>query len=244
MIGGMALSAKRSPIASWTIIPATLLFLGLICTQNIIWSRWALPVMPMICIFAGLAIATLGELIGRRLSGTRSAIAIGVLAVVAGAPSLKALIAHKTERAHDTRIQAARWSTAHIPPGSTVVFEHLELKLRDQPWTILFPIGDAGCIDGKRALTDGVKYDEVEQLRNGSPIVDLGNVNPKRINTCRADYAVLAYYDLYLAERTRYPDELETYRRLLAGGRTVGLFRPQPGLSGGPVVRIVALPPH
>lgn len=245
-LGGAALaavpSASTSPIARWTMIPATILFLALICTQNLIWSRWVLPVLPMICIFAGFALATLGELIGRRLSGIRMAIAIGALGILAGTPSLMAAIAGSTERANDTRIQAARWAADHIPRGSRVVFEHLELKLRDQPWQILFPIGDAGCIDGKRALSGGISYAQVQQLRNGSPIVDLGNVSRQRIESCRADYAVLAYYDLYRAEGARYPAELATYRTLLANGRTVALFRPAPGRAGGPVVRVVALP--
>lgn len=244
VLGGGIVSAVRSPVARWTMIPAAMLFLGLICTQNLIWSRWVLPVMPMFCIFAGVALVSIGEAIAARLSGPRLAAAIGLLSIVAAAPSLKAAIAGSAERANDTRIQAARWATQHVPAGSRVVFEHLELSLRDRPWQILFPIGDAGCIDGKRALRDGVDYDDVQRLRNGSPIVDLGNVSPNRTETCRADYAVLAYYDLYQAERALYPAELAIYGRLLAGGRTVALFIPSPGRSGGPVVRIVALQPH
>ena len=244
VLGGAIVSGVRSPVARWTIIPAAFLFLGLICTQNLIWSRWVLPIMPMICIFAGVALVSLGQAIAGRLSGARLAVAIAVLAIVAGAPSLKAAIAGSAERANDTRIQAARWATAHIPAGSRVVFEHLELSLRNRPWQILFPIGDAGCIDGQRALRDGIDYDDVQRLRNGRPIVDLGNVSLNRIETCRADFAVLAYYDLYQAERALYPAELATYRRLLAGGRTVALFIPSPGRAGGPVVRVVALPPR
>jgi 4-amino-4-deoxy-L-arabinose transferase-like glycosyltransferase len=244
MSAGFILSAVRSPIARWTMIPAAVLFLGLICTQSMIWTRWILPVMPMICIALGVAVVWLGRMIARRLRGWPARLAIGLVVAVAAAPSLVAAADHKAERANDTRIQAARWARANIPAGSRVVFEHLELSLRDQPWQILFPIGDAGCIDGKRALSEGVNYDEVQALRNDSPIIDLGNVSTRRIDTCRADYAILAYYDLYLAERDRYPSELATYRTLLAGGRTVGLYRPEPGQAGGPVVRIVALPPH
>lgn len=243
-LGGAIVSAARSLVARWTMIPATGLFLGLICTQDLIWARWILPVMPMICIFAGVALVSIGEALARRLSGPRLVAAIFVLAMAAGAPSLQAAVAGSAERANDTRLQAARWASLHIPAGSRVVFEHLELGLRDRPWQILFPIGDAGCVDGKQALRDGIDYDDVQRLRSGSPIVDLGNVSPNRIESCRADYAVLAYYDLYQAERALYPAELATYRRLLAGGTTVALFIPSPGRVGGPVVRIVALAPH
>lgn len=242
--GGAIASGLRSPVARWTLIPAAAAFLALICSQNLIWSRWVLPVLPMFCIFAGVALVWLGERISRSLGIRDPRIAIGALATVAIIPSLMAAAAHSAERANDTRAQAARWAAAHIPAGSRVVFEHLELKLRDQPWQFLFPLGEAGCIDGLRALRTGVRFERVQQLRRGSPIVDLGNVSPERIESCRADYAVLAYYDLYLSESGRYPAEVGIYRKLLAGGRTVALFRPQPGRAGGPVVRIVALPQH
>jgi len=241
-LGGAVLSAIRSAIARWTMIPATTLFLALICTQNLIWSRWVLPVMPMICIFAAFAIVSIAAMIRCRLSKIPFRLSIAALAIGVGAVPVMAAIAQSRERANDTRSQAARWAVANIPTGSRVVFEHLELSLRDRPWRILFPIGSAGCIDGVALLRGGVDFDQVQQLRNGSPIVDLGNVSPQRIETCRADYAVLAYYDLYWLERDRYPAEYDTYRKLLAGGRTVALFRPVPGRSGGPVVRIVALP--
>ena len=244
VLAGIGLSATRSPVSRWTMIPAALIFLALICTQNVIWSRWVLPVLPMFCIAAGIALVVLAELIGRTLGGTARILAIGALAIAVGIPTFTAAVAQSTERSNDTRTQAADWAVRHIPPGSRVVFEHLELSVRDRPWTILFPIGDAGCIDGVAALRTGVRLNEVQKLRKGSPIVDLGHVSPKRIETCRADYAILAYYDLYLAEREDYPAELETYRTLLDGGRTVALFRPEPGRIGGPVVRVVALPSH
>lgn len=232
---GLAWSAIRSPVARWTMIPATLLFVGLICTQNLIWSRWVLPVMPMLCIGAGFAIVSIARLFANRFAIAALALAVGAAPVMAG-------IAQSRERGNDTRARAARWASTNFPTGSRVVFEHLELSLRDRPWTILFPIGSAGCVDGVALLRGGVDFDEVQSLRGASPIIDLGNVAPNRLETCRADFAMLAYYDLYQLERSRYPAEVATYRRLLAGGHTIALFRPVPGRSGGPVVRIVALP--
>ncbi len=241
-IVGLAGSARQSPIARWTMIPAAVLFLVLISTQHIIWSRWVLPVLPMLCIGAAFATVTIARLLARRLSGKRRRLAIAALTTIVSVQPIQAAFSQALERSNDTRARAAAWATAHIPAGSGVVFEHLELSVRGQPWTILFPIGSAGCVDGPALLAGGVDFDEVQSLRGASPIVDLGNVSPARLDSCRADFAVLAYYDLYRAEAPRYPLEIATYRRLLAGGRTVALFRPEPGRSGGPVVRIVALP--
>lgn len=233
-IAGLAWSARTSPVARWTMIPATLLFLALIVSQDIIWSRWVLPVMPMLAIGAAFAIVQVARRVANRW-------AIAALAVAVSAAPVVAAVGQARERANDTRARAAAWARAHIPSGSTVVFEHLELSLRDQPWTILFPIGRAGCVDGVALLAGGVDFDEVQSLRGASPIIDLGNVAPNRMESCFADFAILAYHDLYQVEAKRYPAEIATYRRLLAGGRTVALFRPQQGRSGGPVVRIVAL---
>ncbi len=123
-----------------------------------------------------------------------------------------------------------------------MVVEHLALKLRTQPWHFLFPIGAGGCVDALKLLDKNIGYDEIQRDRSKSAIVDLGNVAPARIASCRADYAVLSYYDLYRLETTRFPQQVANYRSLLAGGRTVAVFNPEPGKADGPVVRIVLIP--
>ena len=77
--------------------------------------------------------------------------------------------------------------------------------------------------------------------RRGSSIVDLGNVASDKLESCRADYAILTYYDLYLAEQAGFPDQVERYRELIGSGRTVALFRAPAKFAGWPSVRIVAL---
>ena len=72
-------------------------------------------------------------------------------------------------------------------------------------------------------------------------MVDLGAVPPEARSSCNADYAVLTYYDLYLKEAERFPHEVAAYRQVLGAGRTVALFKPEPGHVGGPTVRIVAI---
>ena len=241
VVGGGVMLAVRNPVARATLLPAAILFLALLCTQNVYYARWLMPVMPMACIFAAAALVAIGRFAAGRLGTATRRGALAALALLVAYPSLAAAFAATRERATDTRALAAGWGRAHIPAGSRVLFEHLELSLRDQPWTILFPNGQAGCMDGKAAITQGVD-DKVRAARGTSPIVDLGHVAAARLDSCRADFAILTYYDLYLTEQRRYPAELATYRQLLAGGRTVALFRPVSGVIGGPVVRIVALP--
>lgn len=176
---------------------------------------------------------------GRPKSALSAALAAMVLV-----PSAAGAVGGARERGNDTRDQASAWARQHIPPGSTIAVEHLALDLRSHPWTILFPLGAAGCIDGRDALRKGVSSDQVQRSRQESAIVDLGTVSRGKLATCAADYAILTYFDLYQAEQGNYPVQIDTYRALLKGGRTVALFRPERGRSAGPVTRIVAIKPQ
>ena len=244
VLAGVAVLAKISRPARWMLIPPVAAFLILICAQHLIWSRWVLPIVPSFCIFAAAAAVALARAAQRRVRRLKPALAIGLASAVLAVPSLAGAVGQARERANDTRGQAAAWASRHIPPGSTVVLEHLELSLRHEPWKFLYPVGQAGCIDGLKALGTGVRLQKVQQMRGGSPIVDIGNVRPDRLKSCRADYAILTYFDLYRAEAKRFPKEIINYEALLAGGRTVALFEPRPGNVGGPRVRIVALSQH
>lgn len=238
---GAAVGAVRLPLVRFVLLPVALAFLLLISTQDIFWSRWVLPVLPLFCLFAAIAMLEACAFVRRRFGRTAMVAAAASLATVVGLPSVAAAASKSRERAIDTRALAAQWAIRNIPAGSKVAFEHLELSLRDQPWQILFPVGEAGCIDGARASRSGVRFKAVQKARRGITIVNLGTLPPDKIVSCRADFAVLTYFDRYLAERSRYPDEMATYRAVLAGGRTVALFRPISGERGGPVVRIVRM---
>ncbi|MFC7536721.1 glycosyltransferase family 39 protein [Sphingomonas sp. GCM10030256] len=241
---GIAVVALRSAEGGAILLPATVAFFVGICAQHLIWSRWLLPGLPFLSLFAAVAVmAGVRWLVGRVPAKARPALA-GLAAAMALLPSAAGALDQSRERANDTRAQAVAWVVANAPPGSRIVLEHLELKLRSHPFRFLFPIGRAGCLDGEGLLKGGVEYDDLQQARGASPIVDLGNVGSDRVSTCRADFAILTYYDLYLLEQARWPDQLTTYRRVLEGGHTAALFRPVGGRAGGPVVRIVALPPQ
>ncbi|MCA1654714.1 MAG: glycosyltransferase family 39 protein [Sphingomonadales bacterium] len=231
----------RDAVARVTLLPATLVFLALISAQPQIWSRWLTPVLPMLSIAAALATVTAARWITARSPARFRPALHAIIALVALAPSVAGAAQGTRERANDTRDQASAWARAHIPPGRTIVVEHLALDLRPQPWRILFPIGTAGCVDGRRALSGGVKYEDVQKARRRSPIVDLGNIPTDKLASCKADYAILTYYDLYLAERKSFPNQIDSYNRLIGAGHTVAVFRTEPGVAGWPVTRIVAL---
>lgn len=236
---GFILAFVRRGPALFILVPATIVFFVGICVQHLIWSRWLTPGLPYLALFAACAVFEVGALTTRFRAAV--VVLVGGMAVLASATGA---LDEARERAHDTRDDAARWIVANAKPGSTIIIEYPELKLRGQPFRFLFPVGTRGCQDARSLLTSNVRYDDIQQARGGSPVVDLGGIPAEARPSCRADYAVLTYYDLYLKEAYRFSDEVAAYRAILAGGHTVALFRPRPGRVGGPIVRIVALRPR
>lgn len=248
-IAGLALAAigigvaARRPVALATIIPAFLVFLLAISGESLIWARWILPLLPFLSLFAAVAIVAVADRLAPGL-GRRGAVAVQLLLAAALAlPMLAAARAEAAERINDTRTQAAAWARAHIPRSDRIVLEHLAFDMLGDGWSFLFPGGDVGCIDGNKVLAGQVRYADVERWRNGRSILDLGTIDPARIAACWGDYAIISHLDRYQREPDRYRAELATYRRFLDGGTTVAMFRPAPGRSGGPEVRIVRLGP-
>jgi hypothetical protein len=239
-IGFFSVCMRPGP-ARFILAPVTIVFFAGICVQHLIWSRWLIPGLPYLALFAAVGVLELARLAGRGTAHTVITAVAGGLAVIASAAGA---IGEARERAHDTRDEAAQWVAAHAVKGSTIIIEYPELKLRSQPFRFLFPVGSRGCQDARALLTSNVRYDDIQQARGGSPVVDLGNIPVSARASCRANYAVLTYYDLYLKEADRFPREVATYRDILAGGRTVALFRPRSGAIGGPTVRIVAIQPQ
>lgn len=237
---GLVIAVRRGRIVIATIVVPALLFLMLLCSQRIIWARWVVPIVPLLSIFAGAALVALGDLLARRIGrGGRSAWLAAAVAIVV-VPMLITGRGEAVARNHETRSRAAIWARAHIPPGSRVVIEHLGFDMIDRPWTFLTPAGNAGCVDAVSHLKNKIGYDAIDGWRTGKYIVDLGTIDPARLDTCRADYAILSDYDRYLAEASFYPGELALYRRFVRGARLVATFAPSPGASTGPIVRIYA----
>jgi hypothetical protein len=146
-------------------------------------------------------------------------------------------------RLNDTRQRASRFAVAHIPAGSRVLIEHFGFDLYPQPWQIVFPLGRAGCVDARALLGGKVDYAAIEAARAGKSNVDYGTMPRAQAAGCRADYAIITQYDRYAAERADFAAEYQAYRDLLSGSQQLAVFAPQPGVSFGPVTRVVRLAP-
>jgi hypothetical protein len=247
-IAGLALAA----IGAWwavssreflaiTLVPGLAMLL-LASSQNIVWERWILALVPLLAMLAGVAIVKLSAWAGTVLHNRAAPITTAVLLIGVIVPLLIESLADGRERMNDTRLMASAWLRANAAPGSTIFVEHFAFDLVDSEFDFIFPLGELGCMDARLLLEGRIDNSLIESARGGRTNIDYGTVAPDRISTCRADYVVLSQYARYAAERERFPREYANYHRLIAGGEIVAAFRPERGLAGGWPVIILRYP--
>jgi hypothetical protein len=236
---GAVFAAWRNCLIAFAVAPGFLLFLAIICLQALRWERWLVPLLPFLTLLAAFALCGLADWLRRRMARPIPWIEAAAVLLLAIPMTHTALIETR-ERTHDTRQMASAWVRAHVPPGSSVLIEDAAFDLTSGPWRFLFPLGSAGCVDVRAALSGRIRYSKVEGLRASKPLVDLGHVDPALLPTCRADYAILSHYDRYRAD-PHFRPEFEQYQRLIRDGDIVAEFEPVSGSSSGPVVHVVHL---
>jgi hypothetical protein len=246
--GGLAMAilgtgwiALRDRPAAIVVLPAGLAFLAVICAQSLRWDRWIVPLLPLIALAMAWAVCAIAQALRHR-TGWQGRGIEPLLLLLLAMPMVQAARLDAAERAHDTRQLASAWVRRHAPPGSAILIEHAAIDLVQGPWQVRFPLGTAGCIDARRALSGRIRYSQVEGSRAGSPIVDIGHVATGRLGSCRLDYAILSHDQRYRAEPDRFAAELGRYRQVLAGMRLLAVISPRRGSRGGPTVSIWGRP--
>ncbi|MDZ3833310.1 MAG: glycosyltransferase family 39 protein [Sphingopyxis sp.] len=225
----------------WTyvILPFSLAFLLIIALQSLRWERWVLPLLPFLALAAARALHGLAAHLPARWAPA----ATGAMLLLLLAPMIDTTRTEAVERRTDTRQLASAWLRAHAPPGSRILIEHAAFDLLSEPWSLRFPLGAAGCVDVHATLAGRIQYSEVEGRRSGRAIVDIGHVDMARLDSCRADFAVVSNHIRYRADARHYRKELARYDRLLAGGTLRFRAAPLPGARSGPEIAIIELAP-
>jgi hypothetical protein len=238
---GIVVLVMRNRVAAMVVMPGAAIFTIIICSQSLIWARWAIPLLPFIALTMAAGFFWLGDRV-RVGFGARPAIVFQVLLGVGVAiPMLLTWNYQTRERLNDTRSRASSWIWRNLPESSSIALEYFAFDLLRGQRRIYFPAGTIGCVYANEVLRGGVKYNRTTKWRAGRTIVDLGTVDEPKLDTCRADYAIFTNYDRYLSAGPTYRNEIATYRKLAEGGTLLKTFTPQPGEIGGPIVRIYKL---
>lgn len=112
--GAVGLAVRRWP-AAVVLVPAVVVFVLFMGTQDRFFARWLLPVYPILCLLAAWAVV---ELAGRR----RWAVALGGAALCAQGLAFSVHNDLALARA-DTRALARSWMVERIPAGERIVVE-------------------------------------------------------------------------------------------------------------------------
>lgn len=213
--------------------------LMLISLQSLVWERWAIALIPVLALAAGMCIARGFDIVRSAPSRVVAAVVPAGVVMLLGPPLWTAHRA-SVERSHDNRRLATDWARTHLPAGSTVLVEHFAFDLATSDLKILFPIGVGGCFDARELLAGRIDYKQIDSLRGGRSNLDYGAVPEAKVATCAADYAIFTEYARYAAERKTYPLEYARYRRLLDSAGILARFPAVPGYVGGRPEVVVA----
>jgi uncharacterized protein (TIGR03382 family) len=120
---GVVLTARDNWRIALVLVPAPVLFLVFMGTQERFFGRWLMPVFPMICLLAAYAVVRAALLVGRRRPVLAPTMLVLVTALLCGQGLVYSLHIGQVLSRPDTRNLARAWLVAHVPPKTKIVVE-------------------------------------------------------------------------------------------------------------------------
>jgi hypothetical protein len=113
----------REPRLAFVLVPAPVLYVLFMGTQERFFGRWLLPAFPIVCLLAAWAIVRAAELLGRRAPALRPALyALGAVLLL-GQGLVYSLHDGLVLSKADTRNLTREWMVANVPPETKIVVE-------------------------------------------------------------------------------------------------------------------------
>ncbi len=131
----------------WVMVPAIVLFVLFMGSQERYFGRWLMPVFPLVCILAAYAAFELVEWASRFAPALRATLVVGVVLAVCGQGFVYSVHSGLVMSREDTRNLMREWMVANVPSGSKIVVEPVVPDLWAQD------IGDTSPI-----LTNGYRW--------------------------------------------------------------------------------------
>jgi hypothetical protein len=148
------------------VVTFTVLYFTTVAAQNIVYARYLLPIVPMLCLAAAIAVVSgVGSL--RRYDvprAARTALIVGLTAALLLPPAIQAVQFDRMVARVGTADLAYSWITSSIPKGANVVLESRKIVL---------PVGMYNAKNVKTLLArdyDGYVNDGVEYVIASSQI--------------------------------------------------------------------------
>jgi uncharacterized protein (TIGR03382 family) len=120
---GVVLTARDNWRIAAVLVPAPVLFLLFMGTQERFFGRWLMPVFPMICLLAAYAMVRIAGAIGRRRPVLAPTMLVVAAALLCGQGLVYSLHIGQVLSRDDTRNLARSWMVKHVPPGTKIVVE-------------------------------------------------------------------------------------------------------------------------
>jgi hypothetical protein len=121
-VGVVVLARDNWRIAA-VLVPAPLLFLLFMGTQERFFGRWLMPVFPMICLLAAYAVLRAIGVLGRRWPALVPTLMVLATAALCGQGLIASLHIGQVLSRPDTRNLARAWMVANVPPKTKIVVE-------------------------------------------------------------------------------------------------------------------------
>lgn len=122
-LGGAVLLLVRDRRLALVLLPAPLLFLLFMGTQERYFGRWLLPVLPIVMVLAASFGAEIARAVARRAPGLALPAAALVAVALLWQGLASSLHVDRVLAREDTRGELRAWMLANLPPGTRVVIE-------------------------------------------------------------------------------------------------------------------------
>jgi hypothetical protein len=120
---GVVVVARDNWRLAAVLVPAPVLFLLFMGTQERFFGRWLMPVFPMICLLAAYAVLRAATAIGRRRPVLAPTMLVVAAALLCGQALVASLHIGQVLSRPDTRNMTREWFVEHVPPKTKVVVE-------------------------------------------------------------------------------------------------------------------------
>jgi len=127
---GLVALARRQPAITAVLVAYPVAYLLFMLRSQLFFVRFALPVVPFLCLLAAVGVVVVAAWIGRRRPALAPIVSVALTVVALAQPTLDTVRHNLLIGQEDTRVLAARWALANVPPGAKVALEDYTIRDR------------------------------------------------------------------------------------------------------------------